>query len=418
MSVLLDMESHNGLRGFCCLWVLIFHSVNFGSYGNIVDLNGSVAMPIFFILSGFSLGVVYGKKDKVDKLTFYRNRFVRIYPVYVLTTMLAFGLYWTNFGYIGLEIVYNVPVYDWAKMWGINLLLINFWLVGLPINYIPINPPAWFVSVLWFQYAVFPYTLPVMKRIKNRCTWIAAFYLIPCIVSPYIYLSTNLLYYGTMNVFSPGFCMFHAGILCGLWAEEENSRICNGKSSVDISLTDGSNDYNNNKDVRESTSKWARRTDFSASLFFGYLCISSIFTFFGHGVNTEFWFQIYGSFLSLFFIVSLTLDGGKSGFGKLCRLPILMWTNKVGMSVYLVHEPIIRWTCVIVEKFTPSQFHITGYYPMFGGAMPYWGIFITVPVSLIVGAALEKFVAVPCRKMGKSKLSFGTEKKAFGIFKL
>ena len=53
-----DLDAHNGLRGAAAVWVVIFHALLYSTLG--VDFQGSSLMPLFFMLSGFSLTVVYG----------------------------------------------------------------------------------------------------------------------------------------------------------------------------------------------------------------------------------------------------------------------------------------------------------------------------------------------------------------------
>ena len=58
------MTAHNGLRGLACLHVVFFHSFLF-CYADqrivFIHLNGYAANNFFFLLSGFTLGVVYGR---------------------------------------------------------------------------------------------------------------------------------------------------------------------------------------------------------------------------------------------------------------------------------------------------------------------------------------------------------------------
>jgi hypothetical protein len=48
-----DTNSHVGLRGVAALWVMLFHSFLYSDIS--IDLQGSTLMPLFFVLSGFSL---------------------------------------------------------------------------------------------------------------------------------------------------------------------------------------------------------------------------------------------------------------------------------------------------------------------------------------------------------------------------
>ena len=56
----INSDALNGLRGLASLHVLVFH-VLFFSKGRI-NIIGSFEMPLFFLLSGYSLALNYGRK--------------------------------------------------------------------------------------------------------------------------------------------------------------------------------------------------------------------------------------------------------------------------------------------------------------------------------------------------------------------
>ena len=57
----IDTTDHNGLRGVLSLWVVIFHCF-YNLADNAVDLQGTSLMPMFYLLSGFSLTIGYYTK--------------------------------------------------------------------------------------------------------------------------------------------------------------------------------------------------------------------------------------------------------------------------------------------------------------------------------------------------------------------
>jgi len=390
-----NMESHNGLRGLCTLWIMLFHCLIYGSYGDYINLMGSTIMPIFFLLSGFSLTIIYGKRENLDKLNFYRNRFARIYPVCLLTIVFAFGLFWTDFGYIPKE---DVQLSDMPLSVSLNVLLILQWGVGLPLTVYTINGPTWFVSVLWFQYLVFPFTLRIMKLLANKRLCVFILYIFSVIISTFIIIRTGSFVVATMNVISPGFCMFHAGCFLGQWAEQKATNRFEAQST---SIEEG---VANESTTEDDIKKWARITDAWAFFFFFVVFASIILYGFGFKMfDAGFSLQIYGSPLMMALIVSMALDDGKSMFSKFCCLPFFQWVAKIGMSVYLVHEVFIRYFSAIVKTFNRDLVQLTPYTPMPGGSMPYWGILIIVPISLVVGVLLERFIETPCRKIIRSQ---------------
>jgi len=92
----LNMDALSGLRGLLMLHVIVFHSFYFSTanrscdemdtvWNDGLDLMGSASMTPFFLLTGFSLAVVYGTRPmdgSFDKVAFWQNRFARTMPAY------------------------------------------------------------------------------------------------------------------------------------------------------------------------------------------------------------------------------------------------------------------------------------------------------------------------------------------------
>jgi len=344
-----------------------------GSYGDKIHLNGSVAMPIFFILSGFSLSVIYG--ENLNKTNFYRNRFARIYPVYLLTMIFALPLKFTDFG--GPKEYQAKDTITWMISIITNLLLINMWILTAA----PINGPSWFVSVLWFQYIIFPFTIKCYKSSHNKIISIIPHVILTMMSSTFLFMKFGFVL-ATMNIISPSFFMFHAGVLSGLWCHETT-----------IELQD-------NENKERIMKQWATYTDMSTFLLFLWVSLSTIIQLFGISYSSNFIIQIYGTPFMLLTIISSTLDGGTSKFATLCNTKQLQFLGKISMSLYLVHYPLIQYFCLILEYVAPHTLELTDYdNPLLeGGSMPWWGVFIMVPLSLVVAFVLERFVESPCRK--------------------
>ena len=111
----LDKGALNGLRGFFAFHVMAYHALMegrlHGDHNPTIYIYANVDMPLFFLLSGFSLALAYGKtlwngstsycfgskissKDGADletsdpkifdSWTFYKKRMIRILPLYYL----------------------------------------------------------------------------------------------------------------------------------------------------------------------------------------------------------------------------------------------------------------------------------------------------------------------------------------------
>jgi hypothetical protein len=58
-DVIVDLSALNGLRGLVAVHIMTHHALLFSDLR--INIQGSVSMPIFFLLSGFTLAVVYRK---------------------------------------------------------------------------------------------------------------------------------------------------------------------------------------------------------------------------------------------------------------------------------------------------------------------------------------------------------------------
>ena len=125
-----DKGSLNGLRGIFAFHVMVFHACMFLGGGTWPKLNlyANIDMPLFFLLSGFSLVLAYGRTEWggssltcrnantegasgvtyaetpskqssiFDAWEFYKKRMIRILPLHYLGIIL--GLITLKFGYL------------------------------------------------------------------------------------------------------------------------------------------------------------------------------------------------------------------------------------------------------------------------------------------------------------------------------
>ncbi len=158
------------------LWVVIYHLWRWDTWTAPAAVTrmvaaGPLAVTFFFVLSGFIL--VYAYTDDHGELRtttarFFRARFARIYPVYLLGLVIAFPVVvalWRKAGAdpgaFRLEMIKGIAaaglvqswVPDWALAW---------------------NPPAWSIAVEASFYALFPWGLrPLAKRTAAQLAGLA-----------------------------------------------------------------------------------------------------------------------------------------------------------------------------------------------------------------------------------------------------
>jgi peptidoglycan/LPS O-acetylase OafA/YrhL len=130
--------------------------------------NGYLAVGLFFLLSGFILAYTYDGQieGRANRVRFWEARFARIYPVYLLSLVMAFAFsgelgFGTRAAVVGMVQAWNPVNFDMAGAW---------------------NYPAWTLSAEAFFYVCFPFVLPWLSRRSQRAMlWIAAVLVIVCV---------------------------------------------------------------------------------------------------------------------------------------------------------------------------------------------------------------------------------------------
>lgn len=142
MKTFIKLDQLIGLRFFAAMLVVLHHCNDlFGIH--IVNFNW-LSVTFFFILSGFSLTLVYPSLENFTKIKkFWLSRIARIWPAYLFSFALGF---------------YLVP-YHWETLKALpNLLLLQSW-IPFSAYYFSYNPVCWSISVEVFFYTVFPLLL-------------------------------------------------------------------------------------------------------------------------------------------------------------------------------------------------------------------------------------------------------------------
>ncbi|WP_330745019.1 acyltransferase family protein [Chryseobacterium sp. CP-77] len=119
-----------------------------------VFLKANVGVSYFFILSGFIMVVAYHKKERIDYFDYYKNRFARIYPLYVLGLLLYLVTRYSNFSF------YKVFLY---------LFGLQSWIPGEAMI---LNFPGWSISVEFLFYLIFPVLYNYFYVKGNKSIWV------------------------------------------------------------------------------------------------------------------------------------------------------------------------------------------------------------------------------------------------------
>ena len=145
------LDALTGLRCFAAVNIVLFHFSNpnwFGPFAPVVNA-GYASVSFFILLSGFVLGYNYNARARAGELEtkrFYEARFTRLYPIYLLSLILAFKT-------IPLEWGAHTPAMFWMGM-VLSPLLLQGWIPEIATF---LNTPAWTMSAESFYYVLFPW---------------------------------------------------------------------------------------------------------------------------------------------------------------------------------------------------------------------------------------------------------------------
>jgi len=141
------LDSLTGLRFFAAWMVVIHHFANFAALPVLWRYQGfgATGVSFFFVLSGFVLTWSFVPSDTPPR--FYWRRFARIWPLHVVTTLLALPVFYT---------MRDQP-YDWTAI-TLSFLLLHAW-VPTATTYFAGNPASWTLSCEMFFYALHPFVV-------------------------------------------------------------------------------------------------------------------------------------------------------------------------------------------------------------------------------------------------------------------
>ncbi len=145
------LNALTGLRCFAAVNIVLFHFSNplwFGWLAPVVNA-GYASVSFFILLSGFVLGYNYNARARagqLSKVKFYKARFTRLYPIYLLSLVLAFRM-------LPLEWGHHSHGMFWTGM-VLTPLLVQGWIPELATF---LNTPAWTMSAESFYYLLFPW---------------------------------------------------------------------------------------------------------------------------------------------------------------------------------------------------------------------------------------------------------------------
>jgi peptidoglycan/LPS O-acetylase OafA/YrhL len=163
-----DIVPLTSLRGVAAVWVVLLHFLPvierlLPEAGFLKPLaeSGGFAVPLFFILSGYVIGLRYLAKLRSPTIAsvrqFWWRRLARIYPVHLCMLLVCLAI---------------VARHGWPKddahsveSFLANLFLVDSWGYDFRLSW---NYPAWSISSEWFAYLIFPLAAVLIARWERR----------------------------------------------------------------------------------------------------------------------------------------------------------------------------------------------------------------------------------------------------------
>jgi peptidoglycan/LPS O-acetylase OafA/YrhL len=174
-----------GVRAITAGWVVLDHLQEplFTMFPGLRFLgppvwSGYIRVEVFFILSGFVLAYNYAGRvrTRAGYRTFLRARFARLYPVYLVTMVLAMAVN-VAVWYLARDTLAGIP-------FPLDNFVANLLVLGSVPGFMSYNSPAWSLSCEVVLYLVFPLLAWAALRMSPRKALVgAALLVVVCVLA-------------------------------------------------------------------------------------------------------------------------------------------------------------------------------------------------------------------------------------------
>ena len=183
----MNLKPLTSLRFFFAIMVMASHmffldtSPFFHNFFNKVMHEGFLGVSFFYILSGFILSLNYCELNlqKVNIIKFYKARIAMIYPIHLITLIVA--------------LIFVVKEFDWQTF----LMQLTLTQSFSPIEkvFFSFNAPSWSISDEFFFYLLFPLLIVVFRKISTLYKFLIFAIMTAVILALNVYLPADKKHY-------------------------------------------------------------------------------------------------------------------------------------------------------------------------------------------------------------------------------
>lgn len=308
------------------------------------------AVSYLYVLSGFVMALVYFRPEKpFDLFGYWRARFVRIYPLYIIAFILISIYYF--------DAMFSVKPQKIVA----NLLVIQAWIPAYSQSF---NYAAWSMTVEFFFYAIFPFfVFWAAKQPTRKLIWVSlAFWAFSQLVHHSLWLE----YYPERKDILAYFPLFHLnsfiiGVVGGIWYLREGRQLV----------------------LKRGVALVVAVISFLFVAIYTQLSLTSM-PFLPRDLQA-----MAGLLapLQILFILALALD--ESLLSKIFSRPALVNLGETSYAIYILHVPLV-W---LYERWLETSGIVTDSYSFLQATF--------LPAMILIGLVAHFYIDIPLRRWFK-----------------